>query len=69
MSHCSCYYSESKCPNEAVYLQNEYTPLCADCFGEITNNMFKTWHEWFLSNRTTHEPVIWLYNSEKNIRG
>lgn len=68
------YNRKKRCANKAVYRQNPYVELCADCFGEITDNMFKVWFKWVELKRENPdlrnpEPPIWIYDSEKIIRG
>ena len=57
------------CENEAIYQQNETLKLCGMCFGERSHILFEIWHTWFESDQTTPEPEIWIYNSEKIIKG
>ena len=55
--------------NEAVYKQNETLKLCGMCFGERSQTLFEIWYAWFESDQTEQEPEIWIYNSEKIIKG
>lgn len=69
MSHCANFYTtkHEPCPNKAIYRQNEYVELCASCWNNITDTMFKKWHEWFKSDQSQQEPPIWVYNSDRII--
>lgn len=68
MLRCANHWNRKKrCTNQAVYRQNPYVELCASCFNEITDNMFKLWHKWFLSDRKMPEPTMWVYNTDKII--
>jgi hypothetical protein len=55
------------CDKPSKYQQNEYTKLCMSCWYETSKSMFEIWHDWFMSEKNTQEPPIWVYHSEKII--
>lgn len=57
----------SFCENKAVYKPKEDIGVCRNCFGDITDNQFFEWHDWFKGNKKGNEPELWIYNSEKRI--
>ncbi len=55
------------CDKEAVYRQGHLV-ICSDCFGSITDLMFKNWYGWIKEGKNGKEPVMWVYNNANKIQ-
>ncbi len=67
MLKCSCFWSKKNCQNKAIYRENKYTPLCAICYGQISETLFNIWHKWFRSGKKGNEPFITVFHRDKII--